>query len=81
MAGKLHVSHYVPLVENIAISADELLDIIKNFTATASSKHEPQILVLAGMFDMIVWPGGNIQFIPFSQFKSYKLDGEMLVEQ
>ena len=68
-----HISHIVPFVENMAVTADELrCDIL---VAIELSKKEMRTVHIsyAGMFDVMVYPSGNFQLIPLQSFKLYKL--------
>ena len=70
-----HISHLVPLIENMQVTVKELLE----WFNLVKEKGNTEVISLGGFYDIIIYPNGNFRLIP-DELKTYSLEGNYYVE-
>lgn len=64
---RLHISHLVAEVGNNGVGPDSWQDLVENIRETykkARETSQPLTICYAGLYDIIVYPGGTFSLIP-----------------
>ncbi|AUR86265.1 hypothetical protein NVP1084O_058 [Vibrio phage 1.084.O._10N.261.49.F5] len=75
---KTHISHKIPMIENVHVDKQELIDAIRWAQEKAKNTSESVVMTWAGNYDVLVHPAGTFSFIS-NEVPLYKLEGEYLL--